>query len=90
MKVEAGEYRDYLEKAYMDADLRWPRNFGFEKSLPPDDIKRLLAEHAPVHDVTLRTLVCSPRTRHEAGSSYGCEDLQAPTTSSFWLQQHRI
>ncbi|BDC45051.1 hypothetical protein PTKU15_83480 [Paraburkholderia terrae] len=89
MKVEAGEYRDYLKKAYMYADLRWPRNFGFAK-LPDDDMKRLLHEHAPVHEATLRALCLLTSNASRSWIVYGCEDLQAPTMSFCWLQQHRI
>jgi hypothetical protein len=55
--VDQKEYSKYLTKAYKDADFKKPRNFvGLTKSIPDDDMKSALAEHAPVDDATLRGL----------------------------------
>ncbi|MFX1674572.1 DUF748 domain-containing protein [Paraburkholderia sp. A2WS-5] len=57
VQVDPKEYEKYLTKAYKDADFKKPRNMvGFTKTLPVDDMKQALAEHAPVDDVTLRDL----------------------------------
>jgi hypothetical protein len=57
VKVDAKEYDKYLTKAYKDADFKKPRNMiGFTKTLPDDDMKQALADHAPVDDATLRAL----------------------------------
>jgi hypothetical protein len=46
-----------LKKAYREADFDKPRNFiGLTKGLPDDDMKRLLAEHAPINEASLREL----------------------------------
>jgi hypothetical protein len=55
--VASNEYQKYLVKAYKDADFKKPRNFvGLTKTLPDDDMKSALAEHAPVNDASLRDL----------------------------------
>jgi hypothetical protein len=55
--VDPKDYDKYLTKAYKDADFKKPRNFvGLTKSLPEDDMKSALAEHAPVDDASLREL----------------------------------
>ncbi|TKC79911.1 DUF748 domain-containing protein [Trinickia terrae] len=55
--VDPKEYGDYLTKAYKDADFKKPRNFiGLTKSIPEDDMKTALAEHAPIDDGSLRQL----------------------------------
>ncbi|RAR51189.1 uncharacterized protein DUF748 [Paraburkholderia unamae] len=57
VKVDDKEYAKYLTKAYKDADFKKPHNMiGFTKTLPVDDMKQALAEHAPVDDATLRNL----------------------------------
>jgi hypothetical protein len=57
VKVDDKEYDKYLTKAYKDADFKKPRNMiGFTKTLPADDMKQALADHAPVDDATLRDL----------------------------------
>ncbi|MCG5076215.1 DUF748 domain-containing protein [Paraburkholderia tagetis] len=57
VQVDQKEYEKYLTKAYKDADFKKPRNMvGFTKTLPVDDMKQALAEHAPVDDATLREL----------------------------------
>jgi hypothetical protein len=55
--VDPKDYDKYLTKAYKDADFKKPRNFvGLAKSLPEDEMKSALAEHAPVDDASLREL----------------------------------
>ncbi|HEV3104595.1 MAG TPA: DUF748 domain-containing protein [Trinickia sp.] len=55
--VDASEYSEYLAKAYKDADFKKLRNFvGLTKSLPDDDMKRALAEHAQIGEAELREL----------------------------------
>ncbi|WP_028222550.1 DUF748 domain-containing protein [Paraburkholderia oxyphila] len=57
VQVDQKEYDKYLTKAYKDADFKKPRNMiGLTKTLPDDDMKQALAEHAPVDDATLRDL----------------------------------
>ncbi|WP_042268231.1 DUF748 domain-containing protein [Paraburkholderia heleia] len=57
VKVDDKEYEKYLTKAYKDADFKKPHNMiGFTKTLPVDDMKQALADHAPVDDATLRNL----------------------------------
>ncbi|WP_321914339.1 DUF748 domain-containing protein [Paraburkholderia sp. J11-2] len=57
VKVDDKEYEKYLTKVYKDADFKKPHNMiGFTKTLPVDDMKQALAEHAPVDDATLRNL----------------------------------
>jgi hypothetical protein len=55
--VDPKDYDKYLTRAYKDADFKKPRNFvGLTKSLPEDEMKSALAEHAPVDDASLRDL----------------------------------
>ena len=55
--VDPKEYDKYLTKVYKDADFKKPRNLvGLTKTLPDDDMKSALAEHAPVDDASLREL----------------------------------
>ncbi|CAG4898557.1 DUF748 domain-containing protein [Paraburkholderia gardini] len=55
--VDPKEYDKYLTKAYKDADFKKPRNFiGLTKSMPDDDMKNAIAEHAPIDDAALRNL----------------------------------
>jgi len=57
IKVDDKEYDKYLTKAYKDADFKKPRNFvGLTKTLPDDEMKSALAEHAPVDEGSLRSL----------------------------------
>jgi hypothetical protein len=57
VKVDDKEYSKYLTKAYKDSDFKKPRNIvGLTKSLPDDDMKNALAEHAPITDASLREL----------------------------------
>ncbi|WP_227245762.1 DUF748 domain-containing protein [Paraburkholderia caribensis] len=57
IKVDDKEYDKYLTKAYKDSDFKKPRNIvGLTKTLPDDEMKAALAEHAPVTDASLRDL----------------------------------
>ncbi|KVO38448.1 AsmA family protein [Burkholderia ubonensis] len=57
VKVEPAEYHAYLTRAYKAADFKKPRNLiGLQKTLPDDDMRKALAEHAPVDEGSLRTL----------------------------------
>jgi hypothetical protein len=57
VKVDDKEYSKYLTKAYKDSDFKKPRNIvGLTKTLPDDDMKNALAEHAPITDASLREL----------------------------------
>jgi len=57
ISVAPGEYQKYLTKAYKDADFKKPSNLiGMTKTLPDDDMKNALAEHAPVDEAALRAL----------------------------------
>lgn len=55
--VEPAEYEKYLTRAYKAADIKKPRNaIGIAKSLPVDEMKRLLTESVTVGDAELRQL----------------------------------
>ncbi|PCE23580.1 AsmA family protein [Paraburkholderia acidicola] len=55
--VDPADYDKYLSKAYKAADFKKPHNFvGLTKSLPADEMKSAIAEHAPVNDASLREL----------------------------------
>ncbi|WP_322048508.1 DUF748 domain-containing protein [Paraburkholderia sp. J67] len=57
VQVDQKEYEKYLTKAYKAGDFKKPHNMiGLTKSLPVDDMKQALAEHAPVDDASLRDL----------------------------------
>ncbi|MDY7789211.1 DUF748 domain-containing protein [Burkholderia ubonensis] len=57
VKVEPAEYHTYLTRAYKAADFKKPRNLvGLQKTLPDDDMRKALAEHAPVDEGSLRAL----------------------------------
>jgi len=57
IKVDDKEYEKYLTKAYKDSDFKKPRNIvGLTKTLPDDEMKTALAEHAPITDASLRDL----------------------------------
>ncbi len=57
VRVDPKEYDGYLTKAYKGADFKKPHNFiGLTKSLPADDMKAALAEHAPIDEASLRKL----------------------------------
>ncbi|SAL57096.1 DUF748 domain-containing protein [Caballeronia humi] len=57
IKVSPDEYSGYLEKAYKAADFKKPRNMiGLTKTLPDEEMKKALAENAPVDDAALRSL----------------------------------
>jgi hypothetical protein len=46
-----------LTRAYKAADFKKPRNLiGMTKTLPIDDMKQALADHATVNDASLRDL----------------------------------
>jgi hypothetical protein len=51
------EYNKYLKRAYQTAAFDKPRNFlGMVKSLPPDEVKKLMLDHITVTDEQLRKL----------------------------------
>jgi hypothetical protein len=55
--VDPKEYDKYLTRAYKDADFKKPRNIvGLTKTMPDDEMKSALAEHAPINDASLRDL----------------------------------
>ncbi|SMG02783.1 DUF748 domain-containing protein [Burkholderia singularis] len=57
VKVEPAEYSKYLTKAYKAADFKKPRNMiGLTKTLPDADMKKALAEHAPLDESALLAL----------------------------------
>ena len=57
VKVSAQEYPKYLEQVYKRADFKKPRNMvGLAKSLPPEEMEKLLLENAPVTDDDLKRL----------------------------------
>ncbi|WP_042879729.1 DUF748 domain-containing protein [Cupriavidus necator] len=57
IKVSKQEYPKYLEEVYKRASMKKPRNFiGFTKSLPPEEMERLLMANATVTEADLRRL----------------------------------
>ena len=57
IEVSKDEYEKYLRRVYKAADFKKERNFiGLTKSLPPEQMRELLAEHAPVDQQSLRAL----------------------------------
>ncbi|MGO4331685.1 DUF748 domain-containing protein, partial [Cupriavidus sp. M-11] len=55
--VSAQEYPKYLEAVYKRESFKKPRNMiGLSKSLPPQEMEKLLLDNAPVTDVELRQL----------------------------------
>lgn len=73
--VEPGEYSGYLTKVYKNADFKRPRNFiGLTKSLPDDDMKQMLAAHAPIDEASLRELA---QQRANAVRQYLTEKVDA-------------
>lgn len=55
--VEAGEYSTYLTEAYEAADFKKPRTMiGLLKTLPDEEMKKALADHAPVDGKSLPDL----------------------------------
>jgi hypothetical protein len=51
------EYDKYLKLVYKQAKFDKPRNFlGLNKSLPPDEMKKLLADNTKVTDENLKEL----------------------------------
>ena len=57
IKVAPDEYEKYLRRAYKAAKFAKPRNFvGLEKSLPPDEMKRLIITNTEVTDQDLAKL----------------------------------
>ncbi|MFH1217183.1 MAG: DUF748 domain-containing protein [Pseudomonadota bacterium] len=55
--VDPEEYDEYLKKAYKNADFDRPKNFlGFLKSIPPEEMEKLLYDHIIVTDGDLRRL----------------------------------
>ncbi|WP_455288200.1 DUF748 domain-containing protein [Cupriavidus necator] len=57
VKVSKQEYPKYLEEVYKRTSMRKPRNFvGFTKSLPPEEMERLLMANATVTEADLGRL----------------------------------
>ncbi|WP_420995660.1 DUF748 domain-containing protein [Cupriavidus sp. 30B13] len=57
LTVSPQEYPKYLEAVYKRASFKKPRNvIGLAKSLPPQEMEKLLLENAPVTNVELRQL----------------------------------
>ncbi|WP_211958524.1 DUF748 domain-containing protein, partial [Cupriavidus numazuensis] len=57
VKVSKQEYPKYLEEVYKRASVKKPRNFiGMAKSLPPEEMERLLMANAEVSETDLRHL----------------------------------
>jgi hypothetical protein len=60
VQVSADQYDKYLARAYKAADFSKPRNaIGLTKSLPPDQMKKLMIEHISVTSDDLRKLAVS-------------------------------
>ncbi|WP_427308165.1 DUF748 domain-containing protein [Cupriavidus sp. H39] len=57
VKVSKAEYPKYLEQVYQRTSMKKPRNFvGFAKSLPPEEMERLLMANATVTESDLKRL----------------------------------
>jgi Domain of Unknown Function (DUF748) len=57
VKVAPDEYDKYLRRAYFAADFPKPRNFlGLQKSIPPEEMKKLMIANAKVTPADLRAL----------------------------------
>lgn len=57
VKVTKQEYPKYLEEVYKRTSMKKPRNFvGLAKSLPPEEMEKLLMANATVSDTDLRHL----------------------------------
>jgi hypothetical protein len=57
VKVTPEDYDKYLARAYSHAKIPKPRNFiGFAKTLPPDQMKKLMLENAPISPDALKQL----------------------------------
>ncbi|MGO9056016.1 MAG: DUF748 domain-containing protein [Candidatus Binataceae bacterium] len=57
VKLTPDEYNKYLKMAYEQAKFQKPRNFlGLTKSLPPDEMKKLMLANTDVTDADLKAL----------------------------------
>ncbi|WP_035877724.1 DUF748 domain-containing protein [Cupriavidus sp. amp6] len=57
IKVSKQEYPKYLEEVYKRTSMKKPRNFvGFAKSLPPEEMEKLLMANATVTEADLKRL----------------------------------
>ena len=57
MKMSDAERNKYLEKVYKDTKFDKPRNaIGFAKSLPPEEMEKLLIANTEVKPEDLRAL----------------------------------
>ncbi|MCO4860855.1 DUF748 domain-containing protein [Cupriavidus sp. WGlv3] len=57
VKVSKAEYPKYLEQVYKRTSMKKPRNFvGFAKTLPPEEMEKLLMANATVTDADLKRL----------------------------------
>ena len=57
VKLTPDEYDKYLKMAYEQAKFQKPRNFlGLTKSLPPDEMKKLMLANTDVTDANLKEL----------------------------------
>lgn len=57
VKVSKQEYPKYLEEVYKRTSMKKPRNFiGLAKSLPPEEMEKLLMANATVSETDLRHL----------------------------------
>ncbi|WP_316156632.1 DUF748 domain-containing protein [Cupriavidus sp. BIC8F] len=57
IKVSKQEYPKYLEQVYKRTSMKKPRNFvGFTKSLPPEEMEKLLMANATVTEADLKRL----------------------------------
>ncbi|SOY67765.1 DUF748 domain-containing protein [Cupriavidus taiwanensis] len=57
VKVSKAEYPKYLEHVYKRTSMKKPRNFvGFAKTLPPEEMEKLLMANATVTEADLKRL----------------------------------
>jgi hypothetical protein len=56
-KLSAADYNKYLAKVYSAGDFKKPRDaIGLAKTIPPDQMKKLILENTPVTDQDMKNL----------------------------------
>ena len=79
VKVTPDEYNKYLRRVYKAADFNKPRDFvGMTRSLPPDEMKKLILANTKITDADLRNLADAraEAVRKQLGDKIHAERLQ--------------
>jgi hypothetical protein len=88
VEVTQGDYDKYLERAYDEANIPKPGNFA--NDLPPDEMKKLMLEHAPVSKEDLPKLADGRATvvRQYLGTTVSADRLSvvAPKLNADGIQ----